>query len=147
MVSIKKCIPILIIALALSATFAFSGNSPQDVKSMPKDSIVVYYFYGSFRCSSCLKIEKYTKEAVNKYFKKELDSGDIIFMPVNIEEADKEHYVDDYQLYTKSVILSLIRDGKEIEYKNLSDVWQYLGDERKFYDYVKNEINKYLKNQ
>ncbi len=32
------------------------------------DKVVVYYFYGTARCDSCMKIEAYTKEAIESGF-------------------------------------------------------------------------------
>ncbi|NQT33321.1 MAG: hypothetical protein HQ594_06605 [Candidatus Omnitrophica bacterium] len=109
------------------------------------DHIAVYYFHGNFRCNSCHKIENYTKETVDKYFNKEIRSGDIVYKIVNVEQKENVHFVEEYQLYTKSVVLSLVKDGKEIKYKNLTKVWEYLNSKTKFEDYEKKEIKEFLK--
>lgn len=118
--------------------------SAQDTKDEPPKQVIVYYFHGNFRCFSCHRIEQYTKEAVEQYFNDELKSGKLLFKPINVEEKENQHFVKDYQLYTKSVIVSLIKGGKEVKYSNLTNVWDYLGNKQKFYDYIKNEVNKYL---
>src|SRR3989338_4164669 len=82
--------------------------------------IMVYYFHGDFRCSSCMKIEEYTKESMNRNFNDKIQSGTIVFKILNTDEKDNEQYARDYQLYTKSVVVSLIKDGKEIKWKNLT---------------------------
>ena len=107
--------------------------------------VLVYYFYTTHRCYSCRMIEQYTKGAVDKFFKEELKSGLLEFKPLNLDEKGNKHFVKDYQLYTKSVIVSLLRDGKEVSYKNLERVWQYLKDEKKFFNYIKEETEKVLK--
>ncbi|MFC1643726.1 nitrophenyl compound nitroreductase subunit ArsF family protein [Candidatus Omnitrophota bacterium] len=107
--------------------------------------IVVYYFHGNFRCASCHKIENYTKETVEKYFDKQVQAGDILYKTVNVEKKGNAHFVEDYQLYTKSVVLSLVRDGKEVKHKNLTKVWEYLGNKTKFENYEKKEIEDFLK--
>ena len=107
--------------------------------------INVYYFYGNYRCVSCYKIEKYTKEALYKYFGDELESGKLAYKTVNVEKKSNAHFIDDYGLYTKSVIVSLVNDGKEVRYKNLDNVWGYLGNREKFYEYIKDEVSLFLK--
>jgi len=99
----------------------------------------IYYFHGNKRCTSCLKIEAYTKETFNEFFKDKFD-----LKIVNVDDAENQHFIKDYQLYSKSVILAKIKDGKQVGYKNLDKIWTLLGDQKKFKNYVKNEINQYL---
>jgi len=104
----------------------------------------VYYFRSNFRCSNCYKIEEYTKEAMRRYFQDKLESGEIVYKTINIDEEENVHFVDDYKLYTKSVVLSKLKDGKEVEYKNLQKIWKYLNDEEKFHSYIKEEIYSFF---
>lgn len=90
-------------------------------------------------------MEKYSKEAIETNFKDALASGKIEFKAFNVEERANEHYVDDYQLYTKSLILSLVKDGKEIKSKNLTKIWGYVRNKQRFFDYVTEEVNNFLK--
>ncbi len=108
------------------------------------DFVQVYYFYNDFRCVSCLRIENYTKEALDENFGKEIGSGKIVFKTINVDKNENKHFIKDYQLYTKSVIVSLVRDGKETKYENLQNVWKYLGDKNKFSEYIKDKLDKYL---
>lgn len=117
--------------------------SDKDSASLQK-SVIVYYFHGNFRCTSCRRIEQYTKEAVERYFSDELSSSKLVFSPVNVEKQDNEHFVKDYQLYTKSIVLSLVKNGDEIKYINLEKVWNYLGNKEQFFSYIKGEVEKYL---
>ncbi|MFH1281750.1 MAG: nitrophenyl compound nitroreductase subunit ArsF family protein [Candidatus Omnitrophota bacterium] len=106
--------------------------------------VIAYYFHGDFRCSNCYKIEKYSKEAIDKYFAKELESGELEYKIINLDEKLNGHFAEDYKLYTKSLVISKIKGGEEVEYKNLEKVWNYLGNKEAFYNYVKEEITKYL---
>lgn len=129
---------ILISSSNISAIFA------EDIKASP-DRIMVYYFHGNFRCANCYNIEHYTKEAVEKYFPKELDVGKVVFKVINVETKGNEHFTKDYQLYTKSVVLSLVENEKEIKFDNLTKVWEYLRNKDTFHQYIKSEVEKYLK--
>lgn len=136
---------------ALAALILCVGSAGADTKSEtgPREGlsnrVAVYYFHGNFRCVNCRNLEKYTKEAAEKYFGKELREGKVTFGIFNVETKGNEHFNDDYQLYTKSVILSLVKDGKEVKYDNLAKVWEYLRDREAFHQYIKNEVEKYLK--
>ena len=142
---VKKIITVMLITLALLriSSICFAGDSVTDKET----SVVAYYFRGNFRCPSCRKIEQYTKEAINKFFADELKAGELVFKMVNVEEKENNHYVQDYKLYTKSVVLSKLKDGKEIDYKNLEKVWSYLRDKERFYHYIKEETGKFLKDK
>lgn len=102
----------------------------------------VYYFHSNARCMSCHKIENYTKEVFEENFKDKLD-----LKIVNIDEQANRHFINDYQLYTKSVVLVKVKEGKEVGYKNLDKVWNYFRDEKQFKKYMKNEIDTFLINQ
>ena len=111
----------------------------------PRMKVIAYYFHGSFRCVTCTNMEKYSREAIETNFKDALDSGKFEFKAVNVEERGNEHFANDYQLYTKSLIISLIRDGKEIRYKNLDKIWQLSRNKQKFIEYVTAEVNAFMK--
>ncbi|MBN1406096.1 MAG: hypothetical protein JW946_06215 [Candidatus Omnitrophica bacterium] len=135
----------MIIIILVTCLFGVNAESAQNPKTKPADFVNVYYFHGNFRCTNCHNIEQYTKGTVEKYFQKELDSGKVIFKAINVEIKGNEHFADDYQLYTKSVVLSLVKNGKEIKYDNLTKVWEYLGNKAAFCQYIKSEVEKYLK--
>lgn len=113
---------------------------PQDSKS----KVIAYYFHGTHRCTTCLTIEKYSREAIEKYFTKKLQDGKLEFKPLNIDESENQHYIQDYQLYTKSLVLTLHKGKKQVDWKNLTDVWSYVSEKEKFYQYVKDETERYL---
>jgi len=120
-------------------------NVVSEIGEKIEDSkLIVYYFHTTFRCVSCKNIEKYTKEAINRYFADEIKSGKIDFKILNVEEPQNKHFMKDYQLYTKSVVLSKLTAGKEERYKNLDKVWQLLRNKEKFYSYIKDETEKFL---
>lgn len=126
-------------------TFLFMWCYAMAAEVAPTNFVAVQYFHGNFRCANCRNIEQYTKEAVEKYFRKEVDAGKIVFKVVNVETKGNEHFTNDYQLYTKSVVLSLVKSGKEVKFDNLNKVWEYLRNKEAFHQYIKNEVEKYIK--
>jgi hypothetical protein len=107
--------------------------------------VIAYYFHGTFRCSTCSNIEEYSHEAIQKYFAKELGNGRLEFRHINVEEPDNKHFIQHYQLFTRSLVLSMETDGKEVKWKNLPDVWKLVRDKARFFQYVKDEVEQFLK--
>ncbi|MCD6459527.1 hypothetical protein J7L67_02540 [bacterium] len=108
------------------------------------NQVIAYYFLTNYRCASCHKIEDFTREALKENFSDALNSGKLSYQPTNIDKKENKHFIKDYQLFTKTVVLSLIKNGKEIDRKNLDKVWDYLGNKQKFKDYIKKETASFL---
>jgi hypothetical protein len=141
---VKRLFPILLAVAALSGSIIFSLPAQAGEDTLPAH-VVAYYFHGSFRCSTCHKLEQYSREAIETNFKPAIASGRLEYKVVNIEDKGNEHYGNDYQLYTKSLILSLVKDGKETKWVNLDKIWEYVGNKEKFIDYVKAAVVNFLK--
>jgi len=92
-----------------------------------------------------MNMEKYSREAIESNFKEDLASGRLEFKAVNVEDRGNEHFVNDYKLYTKSLILSLVKDGKEVKSKNLDKIWELARNKQKFIEYVTAEVNALMK--
>ena len=131
-------------SIALICALLIMGALPPQPQSAVDSKIIVYYFLTNFRCASCHKIEKYTKEAVAQNFTDELATGKLVFQPINIDEKENQHFIKDYGLYSKAVVLSMRTAGKEVKHKNLTKIWEYLGDKDKFYDYITSETSQFL---
>jgi hypothetical protein len=109
------------------------------------DKIIAYYFHGDRRCATCLKLEAYSAEALQTGFKKELSDSVLVWRVVNYDEKENKHYIDDYNLYTKALILSRVSGGKEVGWKNLDKIWQLVGNKDKFIEYVQQETREFMK--
>jgi hypothetical protein len=141
---LKKTIRAFLVIIALACSGVFSIN-PACAEKASSGKVIVYYFYGTVRCSTCHKLEQYSKETLENNFKEELASGKLEFKAINVEDKGNGHYLKDYQLYTKSLILSLVKEDKQIKWTNLNKIWEYVGDKQKFSDYVKGEVTDLLK--
>jgi hypothetical protein len=143
--TLSLCI-IIIGFCSVDKTTAESGKSDGgsvSVKETPS-KFVAYYFHGNFRCDNCKKIEQYSRESVELYFSEQLKTGELTFKVINTDVPANEHFVEDYQLYTRSLIIAEFKDGKQVRWKNLAKVWDYLNNKEKFYEYVKSEIQNYV---
>ena len=113
-----------------------SEKDSPDPRQDEKTRFVAYYFYNNKRCASCRKIEMFTDASINDEFTKELESGKLEWKPVNVDEPENKHYIDDFDLYTKQVILAEFRGDQMTRWKNLKEVWNLLNDEYAFREYI-----------
>jgi len=114
------------------------------VKPSTTHQLIVYYFHGTQRCSNCIKIEAYTKEVVDSAFATQVKDSTIVWRVINTDEDANKHFRDDYQLFTKSVVLSDLADGRQVRWKNLDKIWEVLGDKATFQTYVRDEVSALL---
>ncbi len=124
------------------STASAEAAPPPLATSAPK--VIAYYFHLTVRCTTCRTIEAYSREAILNHFKSDIDRGRLEWQVVNVELPKNEHFVQDYQLFTKSVVLVHIKDGKQQSYKTLNDVWELVGDKARFQAYVDKEVRGYL---
>jgi hypothetical protein len=125
-----------------AADQAASAHSGTD--NAPGRKVVVYYFHGNVRCVTCKTIEAYAGEAVQAGFPDALEDGRLEWRPVNVDEPANEHYVQDFQLVTRSVVIEEAAAGKQVRWKNLQRVWELVPDKDAFLEYVQDETRVFL---
>ena len=106
--------------------------------------VIVFYFHGNVRCSTCKRIERLTVETVTETFGKELKNGLLELKIVNVEKPENNHFIKEYRLYTRSVIISDVINGSEKRWKNLHKLWELVLNEEAFKYYIQQEIAGYL---
>jgi len=109
-----------------------------------KDIVYASYFHGDRRCPTCMKLEAYSNEAIQSGFEKEVKDSSLVFRTINWDREENTHYLDDYKLYTKALVLSRVRGGKEIAWVNLDSIWQYVGDKDKYLKYVQSHTRTFV---
>ena len=139
---------IIFVGVAVFVLLAGKIAASETVAEIPseEEKVVAYYFHGTFRCPSCTKIEKWSYEAIKDSFPTELDEGKLLWRPVNFEKPENKHYVEQYNLFTKSLIITEMKGGKQLRWKNLNKVWELLRNQEKFFSYVTQEVRNYLEN-
>jgi hypothetical protein len=90
-------------------------------------------------------IESYSREVVEQKFGADIAKGRLQYKLVNLELPENRHFVKDYQLFTKSLVLVRFDKGKQTEYKVLNDTWELVGDKSAMQAYVEREVRDYLK--
>jgi len=122
-------------------------STAEPEKKVPQKEIIVYYFKTTNGCASCTYVENYTDEALKTGFKKQMDDGTIDWKIVNLDNPENKHYIQDYQLSFKSVIVAEFEDGKQTRWKNLEMVWRLYKNKPAFLTFVQDEVKTYLEGQ
>jgi thiol-disulfide isomerase/thioredoxin len=120
----------------------------ESIEPLPQPAtseVVVYYFHGTARCPTCRKFESYSDELIAEEFSEELNNGRLKWQVVNIDEPANKHFVTDYQLYSKSIVVVKNHPGKPAQWKNLDKIWERVRDKQAFVKYIKAEIEQYLR--
>lgn len=129
----------LVLALTLACLLPGAAAGPAEHATAAK--AVVYYFHATARCTTCRTIEAYAHETVTAAFGADLRSGSLEWRTVNVDEPANRHFIADFQLYTRSVVLVDARDPKR--FKVLDRVWQLVRDKPAFQKYVEQEVRAF----
>lgn len=109
-----------------------------------QDGVMVYYFHSNTRCPTCLNIEAYAREAVESGFADQLKAKQIFWQVINYETPGNEHYATDYELVAPNVVLAMFKDGKQVKWKGLPEVWEHVGDKPIFVNFVQTSLRDFI---
>ncbi len=149
----KKLTAILLflgIASVVAAIYTQSGRVRAQSPAAPvvqadESKVIAYYFHTTARCATCRAIESYSREVIEQRFSLDIARGHLQFKLVNVELPANQHFVRDYQLFTKSLVLVRFEKGKQTEYKVLNDTWELVGNKQAMQAYVERELRVFLK--
>lgn len=143
---------IFVAAAVVTAVMKQSGEGvavdvaakPDADAALPADGLIATFFHGEVRCPTCRNIENYAHQAMEEGFADELASGELHWQTTNYETPANKHYATDYEIFSSTVVLVRMADGKPADWRNLNRVWEFAGDEQAFREYVKAEIQEML---
>ena len=78
-----------------------------------RDHVEVMYFHGKQRCATCMAIEKYSREVVEKDFANEKKNGKVVFKIVDISTDEGEKMAKKYRVTWSSLFVNGWKVGKE----------------------------------
>ena len=107
-----------------------------------KDHVEVMYFHDKQRCVTCMAIEKYAKEVVEKDFANEKKSGKVVFKVVDISTDEGAKIAKNYRVTWSSLFVNGWKNGKETR----NDMTQFaFKNARKHTDEFKKGVNVKIK--
>ena len=128
----------------VAAQAATAPSTPGVEQPTEPGKVIAYYFHVTVRCTTCKAIESYSKEVIHTRFAKELEAGRLEWRLVNLQLPENRHFIQDYQLFTKSLVLVRTLNGQQKEYKVLNDTWELVGDKATMQNYVEKEVRGFL---
>ena len=134
------------VMLLFLMTFSISlfSDTSHSQATVTQEKTVVYYFHGNMRCRTCNKIETYTKEAINAGFAGELKDGLLEIRIINTDKSENEHFIKDFQLTNRAVVLVRSRGDKLGKWKNLDRIWLLVRKKEAFQSYINDEIQLFM---
>jgi hypothetical protein len=137
-------ITVLVISLILTSCNG-QNKSNDNFLDESVSKIEVLDFHSTHRCMTCNAIEANTKYTLNTYFSKELKENKITFQVINVDEKENEKIAEKFEASGTSLILNVIKNGKETQI-NLTDFAFMKGnDQAAFSKELKATIDKELK--
>jgi hypothetical protein len=119
--------------------------APDQVEQAKTGRVVTAtYFHGNTRCITCNKLETYSQQAIAAHLATYVDDGSLVWQTINYEVPPNEHYVEDYQLAYQSLVLQEYVDGQPGEFVDLKKIWDLVGDEEAFVEYVADGITTFM---
>lgn len=129
-------------APAKAATSA--KTTPKTMTDLKPDRVEVYYFHSNARCATCHHLEEYARESIETGFANDIKSGNLVFQSVNVDLPENQHFVKDFKLFTKSLILVAYKNGQHIRHVDLDKIWDYVRDRDIYQGYVQKETRALL---
>jgi len=120
------------------ATLGSADNSPAG------PTLIAYYFHSDKRCTTCLTIEEYAHDAIQNRFSNQMASGEIVFEKVNLDDPENKHYIPDFELKSRTLVITRLQDQKPVKWRDLNQVWQLVRDKEAFFEYVQSATEELL---
>ena len=126
------CCPLM---AALNLNPLVAGTN-QIITNATPQQVIAYYFHGTVRCETCLKLEQQAKAVIEQQFSDELAANRLAFKSVNYDLPENAHFLLDYKLPCPSLVLVRQKDGQDGQWKLLNDTWQLVENPVKFNGYI-----------
>jgi len=110
-------------------------------------TVIAYYFHRTIRCPMCIAIEANASQSIERNFQQEVTEGRLIWMPVNLEDAESEGFQERFDLSGSALVIAQANDGIHQRHKKLDKVWSLVSDPEALSAYVTEEIRQYLNEQ
>ena len=134
-----------VFTLFMLASFLSPAHASENQTESDSNPVfTVTYFFSEPRCKTCRTIESLTRETVEGSFAGELGEGQLTFRLVDTDQEENQHYVDDFQLITKSVVITEEKNGTVVRFKILQKVWELVHDPGAFRKYITDEVRAFM---
>ena len=117
---------------------------PSELPQEAPDRLEVRYFVFGKRCSTCHRIEKLTRKAVEEDFEPERKAGKVSFYMVDCDKESNKHWLEEFPMSAKSVLILKYEDGELVDWENMTHIWTLNNDEEEFLAYIRDMVRMML---
>jgi len=107
------------------------------------DGVEVVYFHRAQRCSGCVYAQEMIEYTLETHFADGTESGEIVFIALNLQDAVNADMVQKFGAYTSSLFLNDVESGID-SINEVTDIWFVLWDDDDFVNIVKAAIEECL---
>lgn len=111
------------------------------------DSVVAVYFHRTLRCRSCLLIESCARKAITSNFAQALKDGSLRWRSVDFEQPAHAKQAERYQLGGSALVLSHWKDGEEVLWTRMDELWDLIDEPTTMTEIVREQIQRCLKGE
>lgn len=114
--------------------------NPREKVFSPIDGVMVYYFHGHHRCSTCSSIEKKTYEVM----KTSIDSGKLLWNSIDVQDKENLSFIDAFEVTSSGPIIVEYKNKKAVRWKKLDLVSKFFRESEQFEKYIKHELDSFF---
>lgn len=107
------------------------------------NGVEVVYFHRAQRCIGCTRLQEMTEYTLNTCFANEMESGEIVFMALNLQDSANADMVQKFGAYTSSLFLNDVENGTN-DIEEMTDIWFVLWKDEAFVNTLEAEIEARL---
>jgi hypothetical protein len=133
-------VAISLVALVVQSIRTGGVQTPVAVAPSAKASrLVAFYFHGKKRCDACNSIERLTHAAL----KPDTDTETVEIRSVDVDDPTHAHFVTDFALAVRTVVLAEEADGKYPRWKRLDECWSRYEEPEDFTAYLQASLKAF----
>lgn len=156
---IKRILSIVLILFAVgSVAYMFVNEANREDAEAPvrenrpdyitvedvEPEVIAYFFYGDKDCTTCDTLETYAYEALVDAYRPELESGTLAWRALNMDAPANAHFIEEFGLYAKTLVLVEMKDGERGRHENLGRIWELVSDKDAFFEFVQSKTQEFL---
>lgn len=103
--NLKLSVLLSLVIFLLGSCKGQQNEKVADCVEDPSTGVEVIYFFGKQRCSTCVAMEKFAKEAIDSVFTDKIEDGSLTFKTIDITTPEGERLADLFEVSSSSLYI------------------------------------------
>jgi hypothetical protein len=112
--------------------------------NLSDNQVVVYYFHRKFRCQSCEVLETTLQNTLQVTYADHFGAGRLAMCIINLDDPENMHYLEQFEIFSNSIIIVEKKSGIVSRYKNLESIWEVSEDRDAISHLLRTEVAGFL---